>query len=192
MLLNYDTLTIEQLEEHVESVDWSLVPSHLLTEEIKRSFCSLSSLNARLWFENLLSKMEIKKDLKIYPVWVFCFVDDEWHMQLNIKNNELYCSYDKIWSFLRKKYGLNDKETQLFIKNVVEMHFRNMEVTPLNLNNLQLGSVEMHFKNMEVTPKSLDAITDTVVEMHFKSMEVTPQTSGHFPSPSVEAYFKSI
>ncbi len=65
MEIDYNTLTAEQLEEYAEFVDWSLVPSHLITEEVKKSFGMLKSLKMRLWFDDLF--VDIDEELE--KVW---------------------------------------------------------------------------------------------------------------------------
>ncbi len=99
MNIDYNTLTIEQIEEKVEFIDWSLMPSHLITEDVKKSFGSMPQLNARLWFEDLLSKMVIKEDPKEFPNIVFFFIEDKYYMD-SYKSRDLWCSYDRIWSVL--------------------------------------------------------------------------------------------
>ncbi len=192
MTINYNTLTTDGLEEHVEFIDWSLVPSHLITDHIKQTFGLFSKLKARLWLEDLISKMMIKEDQEKYPNESFFFIEDKWYMDLNLKTGTLWCSYDKIWSFLENKNGFNYNETQSFIKNVVEMCFKKEEVTPAYTYSFTGFELEMHFKNTIVTPTSSIVVDGSKVEMHFKNMAVvTPQYGICMEHVGVEVHFKN-
>ncbi len=149
MEINYNTLTAEQLEEYAEFVDWSMVPSHLLTDDVRKSFGFLPALNSRLWFEDLLPQMVIKEDQKRYPYRYFFFIDDKYYMDLNFRNGSLWCSNQNIWLiFLKKKNNYSLEEIQLFIRNIMEQHY-DITINPFSTDHKTRYSVEAHFKNME-------------------------------------------
>ncbi len=191
MNINYDTLTIEQLEEHVEFVDWSMVPFHLFTEDIKKSFGSISQLQTRLWFDNLLSQMVIKEDQKRFPDRIFFFIGDECPMNLGLKNWSLWCSHDAIWSILEKKFGNNYIDVQTFIKNVVQQYFKNKEVIPVSDGDEQFIKVEQYFKNKGVNPQSDTFGISSYVKEHFDSKEITPNLALSNDNLFVEEHFKN-
>lgn len=177
LFIDHNSLTEDQLEEWVEFIDWSLVPSSLLTENIKKKFHSFPGLQLRIWFEDLFGSLEIKIDREEYPNRVFFFKGEEIYMELDEKDGNLSCSYKNIWSFFYDKIGRNHNETQRYIKNVVEMHFKNREVTPLKRLHWDSWEVKMHFKNMEVTPLYPLGGLMFLVEKHFKNVEVKPKNT---------------
>ncbi len=189
--IDYNTLTEEQLEEYAEFVDWSLVPVHLLTEDINKLFDFFPHLKIRLWFEDLLSKMDIKEDQEKYPNELFFFVGNDWFMDLSLKSGDLWFSDYYIWSVFEKKHGFSYSETQMFIKNVIEMHFKNMTVTPLMRCVVGLSLIEKHFKNKEVTPTKDSSQFSLEIEMHFKNMVVTPKRTTTPPLPVANMHFKN-
>ncbi len=131
MKLNYNTLTTKDLEEKVEFIDWSLIPSHLITEGVKTKFGSIPQLQARIWFEDLILKMERRKN-KYVPGNTYFYIGDDLYMNILSKYYTVYCSTDKIWSILIRKYLFTDIEAQLFIRNMVNKHFniKGLEIRP--------------------------------------------------------------
>ena len=51
-------------------------------------------------------------------------------MEYDKKNGYFWVDYDKIWSVLESKYGLNDQEISELIKGMVEEHLKLEGVTP--------------------------------------------------------------
>ncbi len=160
MEIDYDTLTAEQIEEHVEFIDWSLIPSKLITVEIKEKFKSIPQLKARVWFENLLSQMVIRVDPDAFPDRIFYFIGEEYQMEFYFKNKELYCSYERICAvFINDlKIKATVEEIKLFIKNVVELYFPDMEVTPCFITFEVVSWVEMH---LQVQIRATKAFNET-------------------------------
>ncbi len=154
MEINYNTLTSDQLEEYAEFVDWSLVPSKLLTEEMKKTFGSIPILNARLWIDDLLSKMVIKKDQEKLPNIVFFFIGEEWYMELELNNGGLWCNENKMWLIIKKKTRFNYTEIKTFIRNVMKQHLDVNTVIPFNVRSLNEmnDDIKQYFKNIEITP----------------------------------------
>ncbi len=155
-ILYYDALTSEEIEAQIEQVDWFMIPLHLITEELKTKFGSMPKLKARLWFEDILSKMIIKEDQELYPKQFFFFIDDKFYMQFSSSNGRLWCYYDYFWIVFRKKYFLNDGEIRNLIETVMKQHFKNMfkvNIIMVQTNNI---SLEELFKNKEaITINSL-------------------------------------
>ncbi len=174
MTINYDTLTVEGLEEHVEHVDWSLVPSHLFTEDVKKSFGFMHKLQVRIWIEDLLSQMVIKEDQEKYPKQLFFFKDEEWHMHLNLKNGSLWCKYSTTLYILETKFYLQHFEGKKILKNTINSHFKDKKIIPTcHTWELPLSEdevcylIEDFFKSKEITiidkdkiPPSLKAMED--------------------------------
>lgn len=174
MEINYTTLTEEQIEELVEFINWSRVPSHFITENVRRKFSPIfKGLQIRIWFEDLLSSFQIKVDRRIYPDSIFFFIEGELYMELDIKTGDLWCSYDNMWSVFESKFDCKYDKIQLFIKNVVEMYIKDMEVTPIKYNNPWNSVKEMCFQNMEVTPSMDSQLSDMEVEILFKNKKTT-------------------
>lgn len=154
MKIDYKNFTEEQLEEWVEFIDWSLVPSHLLNEEVRTQFKDIKGLQVRIWFEDLLASLEIKVDKEKYPDSIFFFLEDKWYMELDQRIGDLWCSYELMWSFIEKKIKYPTWEVQRFIKNIVDNYFKNLKVNPLIPRHIYIIEIEKHFKNLEAIPKS--------------------------------------
>ncbi len=151
MTINYKTLTVEQIEEHVEFIDWSMVPSYLITDELKTIFKSIPQLQARIWFEDLMSQMVIKEDQVKFQNRIYFFIKDKWCMEYVKSTNCLYCSYYRVWLLLTKKYNFNQLEFKNFIHNLVLLHFKEIEINS-NYYTLRIETgfsylehVEQHF-----------------------------------------------
>ncbi len=191
--VDYNTLTAEQIEEYVEFIDWSFVPFHLLTDNVKKLFGSIPRLVARIWLEDLLSQMVVKEDQEKFPDRIFFFIGDECLMNLELKNWSLWCSHDAIWSILEKKIGTEYSKVQSFIKNVMEQHFKNEEVTPGFMAPIVQKSMEQHFKDKEVTPKLQNLEVSKFIEQHFKTKpsifvnDILNKTEVHI----IEKHFKN-
>ncbi len=150
MNINYNTLTAEQLEEHVEFIDWSLVPPRLITDEIKKSFSMFKGLQARLWFEYLLFKMEKKEDKEKFPNETFFLIDDMWYMHIDLKTNNLSCSSGRVWIIFERFFDLQYFEIRSFIKNQMEMHLNIIGLTPGESVHTEIRHVEKHFSGEEI------------------------------------------
>ncbi len=58
--IDYNKLTLEQLEEYVEFIDWYVVPSHLVTDDIKKKFGAMKGLKIRLMVEDFFAERRAK------------------------------------------------------------------------------------------------------------------------------------
>ncbi len=184
--IDYDTLTIEQLEEHVEFIDWSLVSSCLITDEIKKSFSSLPGLKARLWLENLLNKMVFKEDQVAYPNAIFFFIGDEYYMEFNLKNGRLWCSQERVWSVFKKKVKFRYyDEIKFFIKNIVEQHSIFLKIESISTIE-EFRQIEQHFKDKTIKPEV--AGDEDTVEKYFKDKIKKPKIAKD--EDVIKQYFK--
>lgn len=93
MKIEYDKLTEEQLEEFVEFIDWTLVPTYLLTEEIEKKFSCFPQAKARIWFERFYSELRILKSGN----HMFFFQGREMVMDLNLEDGVLFCDNHRMW-----------------------------------------------------------------------------------------------
>ncbi len=153
MKINYNTLTAEELEEQIEFIDWSMIPSKLLTEDIKKNFKDISGLEIRIWFEDLLSRMILKEDKNKYPDYICFFIGNKWYMTFN-KDKSIYLnlwySSNHITSVFEKKYSTNYYEINTFIKNIVENYFKINNITPRDINVNYLVNWKCTSKNVKL------------------------------------------
>ncbi len=126
--INYKTLTVDQLEERVEFVDWSLVPSELLTKKIKRSFGFLPKLKARLWFEGLIRKMKIV-DPGLGRGNLDFYYNNVRYMRFESQTKILWCSRNRIWLAFAREHQCNYFEGAIIITNLIKKKFR-LDVKP--------------------------------------------------------------
>ena len=88
------------------------------------------------------------------PNNIFFMKDGELIFEYNKKNEYIYISYNKIWSFLKSFFGLEYEEIQDLTKEWVEEHYK-LEVTATSRNeNLWISRVEEHYKLEVSTTKS--------------------------------------
>ncbi len=165
--VDYKTLNVEELEEYAEFVDWSLVPLHLLTEDIKVKFGTIPKLAARIWFEDLLSQMVIKEDKTEFPDRIFFFIKNKCPMNLGLTNWSVWCSHEDIWSIFENKFRYNYNETQLFIKNVLEQYFKDKGIMRWYEN-------AYHLKDKEITPFENTSPNQSAIDNHFKEKKLIP------------------
>ena len=107
---------------------------------------------AKEWFENeILDKLEKKVDRIKYPNWVFYFIGDKCFFELEYqdkKNRWFGVRYFQFWEVLENDFGFNYIETERFIKDKVEQHFKTkVEARPTLQRPRYLGRVDEHFKN---------------------------------------------
>ncbi len=55
-MIEYNSLTEEQIEELVEDIDWIQVPRYLITENIKKKFKDVKPLKVRIFLEDLVQR----------------------------------------------------------------------------------------------------------------------------------------
>jgi hypothetical protein len=81
-----------------------------------------------------------------YPDYIFFMKDGELIFDYNKKNEYIYISYNKIWSFLKSFFGLEYEEIQDLTKEWVEEHYK-LEVTTTASTSLhKYFRVEEHYK----------------------------------------------
>ncbi len=194
MNINYDTLTLEELEEHVESIDWFHVPSHLITEEIKKKFISIKQLNAIIWLNDLFSKMVIKEDQKEFPDELFFFIGDKWYMNLELKTGNLWCSKNNFWFVFGGKFHYNYTETSKFLKNIMELHLENILVAPAAELSIHNQTIEKHFEDLKITSlNSVSSTSEKIVTRHFQKKElilIRPKANYKTDVTELEHFFK--
>jgi hypothetical protein len=84
-----------------------------------------------VFWELMMRTTSIKIDQEKYPNQTFGFVNDKLLWQYDAENGFLWLSDKDIWSVFEKQYSLKYTDIQLFIKNLVEEHFKFRGVTPL-------------------------------------------------------------
>ena len=70
----------------------------------------------------------------------------------NNKGDNLWCDYDKVWSFFRYELKLNHDETQELIQHVVDMALKCKVNTPSSMIGLNIVRVDMALKCKVNTP----------------------------------------
>ena len=80
-------------------------------------------------FLDVIKDIKVREQIK-YPESVFWEKNGEVIFEQNFKRNSLYVDYNSIWFIFEKIYGLQYRETELFIKNMVEEHLNWRGLTP--------------------------------------------------------------
>ena len=173
--INIKDLSKNQLLDLQQQITKQLKKKEPVTQE------QFNELFFKLWKEkctkyNFMKSFNTKSDT---PTSIIEFTDDngEWMVQINydVKNPYFYVRYNLFWSIFGTELGVNYNETQTFMDNIVEEHFKLREVTPLYPSVWQRHTVEEHFKLRGVTPRGYGWNLLPTVEEHFKLREVTPE-----------------
>lgn len=117
-----------------------LVPHmrHVITEKV----------SAKSMFMDIIScGLVVKTDHEKYMNSVFFFENKKVLFEYDKKTKCFWCHKRLIWSILEFEYSLNFQEAKSLIKDMVEKHFRLIEVTPQIIALERAGSVEKHFNN---------------------------------------------
>ena len=105
-------------------------------------------------FLQLCEGLTIKIDKEKYPNSIFFFKGNDFFFEYNSKSGSLWCSRNRVWSFLEKEYSLNYNEIESLIKDMLEKHFNLRGVTPSVLGSVYCIRLEKHFNLRGVTPKN--------------------------------------
>lgn len=157
MGIEYDKLTADQLEEWAELIDWSMVPSHLLTPRMAKNFSPVfNDLKARIWLEELLNSLELKIYELKYPHLLSFSKEGNLYMELDITTGELWCSSTRMWSVFEEKFYYEYDEIQKFIKNVVESRFKNMKIKLKCLLAIDGHEVKSQYEIKKIKPQRMN------------------------------------
>ncbi len=117
--INYSNLTVEQIEEYVEFIDWSKISKELFTDEIKQKFGSFPQVRLRIWFEDLLDKIQIPNKHEKFIINVFYCKDNEGYLEFDKKSRQLFCSKQKVWKEFEKIFpGANSTMIKNYVRRL--------------------------------------------------------------------------
>lgn len=120
--LDYNNLTDEQIEEFVEFLDWSRVPSRFITNDVKKYFGSFPELNLRIWFEDILSKLQPLSGYEEFISGV-CYQDiltKNFLAEFNFIKNKIYFCNKNVLSKINENHKSN------YTSNTVEKYIRSV------------------------------------------------------------------
>ena len=103
-----------------------------------------------------ISELTAKEDLEKYPNSLFWFHGDTFILELDKRDDELiaWVNYPKIWEPISTKNDWNYDQTQAFLKEKIEEHFKSRDVTP-DISKTPIGPlIEEHFKLRDFTPEN--------------------------------------
>ena len=90
-----------------------------------------------VWFKSILNNLTHKTiDKEKYSDSIFFFNNNKCYFEYNQKYRYFWCDYDKVWSVFGTKYNMNYQQIQVFIKCLMEEHFK--------LRGLTTGSCIVH------------------------------------------------
>ncbi len=186
MNINYETLTAEQIEEHAEFVDWSIMPSHLLTTDIKKRFKDIKKLRARMILEDILSIMTIKADIKKFPNTIFFFVDNELYMFLRLGSKEpkrlefKQTFVNKLTPCIEMDYSPYNSSSSTFdrfLRNIIHPYFQKAKLRSYMSENSLSSWMESHLRDTDFDmPYLLSLDPPEILEGHFKKITITEST----------------
>lgn len=102
-------------------------------------------------FVQLTNNLVRKVDYEKYPDSIFYFIENgEFMIEQDFKNNVSWLS-SLIWVFFSDKNTWNYQQTQVFLKDMLEKHFKCKELTPCSWLLYESFRLEKHFKCVGAT-----------------------------------------
>ncbi len=146
--LDYENLTSEQIEEFVEFIDWSKVPSKFITDEVKKSFGAFPGLNLRIWFEDILSKL---KPMSGYEEFIdgVCYKEiktGDFLAEVDLNKNLLRVCSQKVLNKISRDNNCN------YSSNVVEKYIRSVwkeHHTETNRKLININTINESWDSMQ-------------------------------------------
>ena len=126
------------LKQQVKEEGWEFAADLVGGSE---DLAKLAFNNDPMDFLNLFNDLDVvQSDEK--PNWVlFRYIPKQNFMFYDRKNGKVYINYDKIWSVLKNKFGLNYIETQELTKIWLDKIYNLRGVTPFKNNGATLVGV---------------------------------------------------
>ncbi len=163
----YENLTTEKLEEYAEFVDWTLVPIHLITEDLRHKFYCFPLFGTIIWFRELINSFDIRT-LKSFTNRKFYFIKGKYaYMEYDTETCKLWCSDYHIWSVFTGNYKVSHEEIEEIIKKIVDRHLKIVGNSDKTFNDNGLNIKENFLKNINVLPAQdpFDGLEGTGVEL---------------------------
>ncbi len=91
-------------------------------------------------------------DFEKNPNRIFLLKNNGIWFQQDLKNDILWCDYNKVCSVFEKEYGMKYNEIQSFIKDILERRFKLGYLTPVKFLYLTSKPLERRFKLGYLTP----------------------------------------
>jgi hypothetical protein len=86
---------------------------------------------------------------------IFFQKGDGWFIVQDLKNGDMWCQTDSVWSFFRTDMDMELTERQDFIKSAVDEHLKCKVETPPIVFPLTFSPVDEHLKCKVETPRGL-------------------------------------
>ena len=138
------------------------------------------ALVIQTFFNDLLNGLEIDT-LDKYPDSIFFIKNGhDVYMEQDYKNERLFCSYNRIWSFFEGDLSLDYQEISDLIKVMVEQQLKEMVFTPPENASVLYNGVEKQLKNKVFTPQGYHSLKEMWVEQQLKEKVFTPNIN-RFP-----------
>jgi hypothetical protein len=142
--------------------------SEVEKQKVHQIYDALCAPEDRLWNE-ICRGLVIKTDQDKYPDLIFWFKQDRCCFEYDIETGHLWCDHNLVWSVFKRELNWGYHQVESFIKNKVNEHFKNKDVTPQSMLAFAFSGVNEHFKNRDVTPKKQTKRTQQKVNEHFKN-----------------------
>lgn len=118
----YDNPTPEQIEENIEFIDWSIMPLHLITQDIRDKFSAYGKLRMVIWLQEIFDTYEVKEHKTAFPDTIFFFKDNKCYVEFD-RGGIIRFTYKEVFYVMDKVFGTYPRESGLIIKNIVNFHF---------------------------------------------------------------------
>jgi hypothetical protein len=144
----------------------------------------------RVW-NKICRGLVMKTDQERYPDLIFWFKQDRCYFQYDIETGFLWCEHDLVWGVFERELNWGYPQIESFIKNKVEEHFKNKDVTPVAQDIPKRRWVEEHFKNKDVTPNNYLTSSCFSVKEPLQNMDVIPTLFEIVYNEAVKEHFKN-
>lgn len=133
----YDNPTVEQIEENIEFIDWSLMPLNLITQDIKDMFSTIPGLEVVKLLQNIFDTYETMENNDTYPNTVFFLRGNKCYASFDRKNGKINFNYKEVYVVMQKKFGFDPRDNNKadaylidkLVKNVVKHQFGKEKAT---------------------------------------------------------------
>jgi hypothetical protein len=159
---------------------------HLKLEIYKSNFRIISR-----WLKFILNGCDIKIDDKEYPNSIFLFLNDNFIVELDLKNDTFYVNYDRIWSKIQSKFNYNIKKIKVLCNYILEQHFKSKDMLTIDRKEFLSKELEQHFKSKDMLTECFTRGDSNTLEQHFKSKDMSTLPFLIGGCKELEQHFKS-
>ncbi len=157
----YVNPTAEQIEEHIEFIDWSLMPLNLITNETKSRFSGIKMLNMITWLQGILSSCEVFEHKMPYINSTLLCRDEKCYVEISrsvdvggieiagLSKVKIALANKEIFNEIKETFGIGlDLNTLGVVRNVIKWQFGLEEFIINVLDAERQKGIQRYFYNV--------------------------------------------